>query len=221
MRYSRESSSGSSASKRLPRSSSSSLGASGDRDLLARCSRNPARTAMAQPTPRARARSRRRACRPLARSIGRSSGDAGIDRTSSDDGSCPDVSLGERPKHPHKNQIKGLDLRRVRHEHRPCRPVEPPARDGPHEAQRTRERRRALGAAGDSGVVQATAEGCGERRKVEPFGLDAEVGISHRCSPAARGPAVADHVLILRVLQDRAEGAVDRGGVEALARRAG
>ena len=54
--------------------------------------------------------------------------------------------------------------------------------------QRPRERRRALGAAGNAGVVQPAAERARERRQVEPSVSTRKTWLSHGCSPAARGP---------------------------------
>ena len=109
--------------------------------------------------------------------------------TSSGSNGLAAVALAEDRE---EDRVEGLDLRRIGHEHRARRPVQPPAADRPHERERPREVGRARGRDRHAGLVQAPAERAGERRQVELDRLDAErragdAGVSHRCARAPRG----------------------------------
>ena len=183
--------------------------------------RSPAR---AGPRPRRRPRRRRRRRRgrrrrvpaPLAGGVrsaaGRSSaGAATVARVVALEAPRPRAAAEDREEH----RVEHLDMRRIGDEHRAGGPVQPPARDRPHERERRAKSAARAGVTGTPASCRRRLNARRERRQVELDRLDAEgrsVTAAHELLEAGR----ADHLLVLAVLQHRPERAVHRRDVEAL-----
>ena len=122
------------------------------------------------------------------------------------------VAAGAEDREEHR--VEGRDLRRVGDEHGARGPVQPPARDRAHERERPREVGRARRRHRHAGVVQAPAErahsGGRSSSTVSTPNAGASLTAAHELLEAGR----ADHLLVLAVLEHRAERAVDGRGVE-------
>ena len=116
-----------------------------------------------------------------------------------------------------EDAVEGGDLRGIADEHGACRPVQPPAADRAHERQRACEvgqprrassaRRRRAGAGRTRRRTRA-----GRARSSRTPKARASATAAHELLEAGR----ADHLLVLAVLEHRAERPVDRAGVQAL-----
>ena len=98
---------------------------------------------------------------------------------------------------PRRTRVEDVELRRVGHEHGAGRPVQPPARDRPHERERPREVGRALGRDRHAAVVQPPAQ---RRRRAAAGRARSSRRREARQSPLRTScveAGRADHLLVL------------------------